>query len=94
MSAYHLHARLHEGELGDPGARYLFESRDIAGLAEATTAAKQLAARGFTVVVYDHGHRGALPGASAYRQIAKYWPDGRVERDVSRPVAVREPWAL
>lgn len=79
MSVYHLHARLHEGELGDPGARYLFESRDSDDLGEVTTEAKELAAQGFTVVIYDHGHAGALAGASDYRQVAKYWPDGRVE---------------
>lgn len=46
---------------------------------EATRAAKDLAVQGFTVVVYDHGHVTALPGASDYRQVAKFWPDGRVE---------------
>lgn len=79
MSVYHLHARLHEGALGDPGARYLFESYESDDLGEITTGAKEFAARGFTVVVYDHGQRAALPGASDYRQVAKYWPDGRVE---------------
>lgn len=86
MSVYHLHARLHEGALGHPDARYLFESRESDDLAEVTRAAKELAEGGFTVVVYDHGHRAALPGASDYRQLAKYRPDGRVER-VSRPEA-------
>lgn len=94
MSIYHLHARRYEGALGDPDATYEFQSRDSDDLDELTTAAKEFATRGFTVVVYDHGHRGALPGASDYRQVAKYWPDGRVERGVSHPVAVREPEAL
>lgn len=79
MSIYHLHARLHEGALGDPAARYLFESRAADDWGEATRAAKDLAVQGFTVVVYDHGHVTALPGASDYRQVAKFWPDGRVE---------------
>jgi hypothetical protein len=79
VSVYHLHARLHEGALGDPGARYLFESHDSDDLGEITTAAKEFAARRFTVVIYDHGHPAALPSASNYRQVAKYWPDGRVE---------------
>lgn len=79
MSMYHLHARLFEGVLADPDARYLFQSRETDDLADLTTAAKELASRGFTVVIYDHGHLAALPGASDYREIAKYWPDGRVE---------------
>ena len=80
MTAYHLHARLFEGVLADPNARYLFESRETDDLAEVTTAAKELAARGFTVVIYDHGHVPEVSGASDYRQIAKYWPDRRVKR--------------
>lgn len=46
MSVYHLHARLHEGALGHPDARYLFESRESDDLAEVTRAAKELAAGG------------------------------------------------
>ncbi|WP_028927889.1 hypothetical protein [Pseudonocardia acaciae] len=83
MSLYHLHARLFEGVLADPNARYEFQSRETDDLTEVTGAAKELAARGFTVVIYDHGHVDALPGACDYREIAKYWPDGRVEHHVN-----------
>jgi hypothetical protein len=78
-----MHARLHEGVLGDPAARYMFESHASDDLGEITTTGKALAERGFTVVIYDHGHRAALRSASDYRHVAKYWPDGRVDRDVS-----------
>lgn len=79
MSLYHLHARLFEGVLADPEHRYEFQSKETDDLDEVKAAAKELAARGFTVVIYDHGHTTALRGASDYRQIAKYWPDGRVD---------------
>lgn len=83
MSLFHLHARLFEGVLADPGARYEFQSRETDDLTEVTTAAKELAARGFTVFIYDHGHKPEIDGACDYRTVAKYWPDGRVERHVS-----------
>lgn len=65
--------------MGAPDARYLFESRESDDLEEITTTTKGLAEQGFTVIVYDHGHIEALPGASDYRQIAKYYLDGRLE---------------
>lgn len=79
MTKYHMHARLMIGDLADPDARYDFQSRDTDNLAEVKEVAKELAEQGFTVVIYDHGHKTALPGASDYRQIFKYWPDGRVD---------------
>jgi hypothetical protein len=83
MTKYHMHARLMIGDLSDPDpdSCYEFQSRDSDNLAEVKEVAKQLAEEGFTVVIYDHGHTTALPGASDYRQIFKYWPDGQVNRN-------------
>ncbi|MBV9314089.1 MAG: hypothetical protein JO100_10185 [Pseudonocardia sp.] len=79
MTTYHLHARLHEGQLGAPDSRYLFQSKDTNDLDEATTVAKDLAGRGFEVVIYDHNHPSPITGASDYRQIMKFYPDGAVD---------------
>jgi hypothetical protein len=80
VTRYHLHARLFEGVLGDPSSHYEFQSRDTDDSTEVRAEARELASRGFTVIIYDHGHVTTVADASDYRQIAKYWPDGRVER--------------
>lgn len=77
MSIYHLHARLFEGPLSAP-VRDELQTRETDDLAAVQVHAKELAARGFTVWIYDHGHHTEVPGASNYRTIFKYLPDGRV----------------
>lgn len=57
----------------------VFQSHETDDLAEVTAAAKELAARGSTVVIHDHGHHTPLVGASDNRQVAKYYPNRRVE---------------
>ena len=81
VTVYHLHARLFEGNLAAP-IRDETEIHDVHTLGEARIIAKGLAARGFTVWIYDHGHRPGVPGASNYRGVAKYLPDGLVDDDV------------
>jgi hypothetical protein len=77
VSRYHLHARLHEGPLGDPSRNELHigETDDLAELKQF---AKELAAGGFTVWIYDHGNVAVASGGSDYRTILKYSPDGRL----------------
>ncbi|WP_169736808.1 hypothetical protein [Pseudonocardia spinosispora] len=76
MSAYHLHARLHEGPLGRP-VRNELQMHNTDDLAEVELTAKALASDGFTVWIYDHGHGDVCAGASDYRLILLFTPDGQ-----------------
>jgi hypothetical protein len=78
VADYVLHARFHEGRLGDPDARYLFQSRESDDLAELMSLARVLAARGYEAIIYDHGHTPTVSGASDLRTVAHVWPNGRV----------------
>jgi hypothetical protein len=75
VSRYHLHARALEGPLQAP-------RRDEVRVAqaddpdEAEAWAHRRVDEGFTVWVYDHGSPSRLSGASDYRLIAHYRPDG------------------
>lgn len=77
MSRYHLHARLHDGPLGNP-VRNELQTDENDDLPEVKHLAKTLAAGGFTVWIYDHGNTAVARGGSDYRTILKYSPDGLV----------------
>ena len=77
MSSYHLHARLHEGPLGE-AVRDELQTCESDELTEVEQLAKELATQGFTVWVYDHGNTAVASGGSNYRTILKYRPGGQV----------------
>ncbi len=72
-----MHARLHRGPLGQPQRNDL-RTQDADDLTEVEQTAKELAADGYTVWIYDHGNAAVSPGGSNYRTILKYTPDGRL----------------
>jgi hypothetical protein len=76
MSRYHLQARLLEGPLRAP-TRNESRADESDDLAEVEKTARGLAARGFTVWIYDHGNTAVCSGGSDYRTVLKYSPDGR-----------------
>ena len=77
MSKYHLHARLHEGPLGNP-VRNELQTRESDDLAEVKRLARDLVTDGFTVWIYDHGNTAVASGGSNYRTILRYRSDGQL----------------
>lgn len=66
---YVLHARRLVGSLAAP-ERNDTEYGEAATLAEAAVLAADLAGKGFTVWIYDHGRAAPLPGSSNLRVVA------------------------
>jgi len=73
MSLFHLHARLLEGSLENL-RRDELQITDSDDWNEINDLARELVAHGFTVWIYDHGHKTPLPGASDYRVVARLHP--------------------
>lgn len=62
-----------EGPLGAL-TRDEFQSRDTDNWLEIVALGDQLAERGFTVWIYDHGHTAAFPSASDFRLVKMIAP--------------------
>jgi hypothetical protein len=75
MSLYHLHARLLEGTLID-ASRNELQSRETDDWDEVVSLGRELAKRGFSVWVYDHGRPSPYPSASDFRVVAEFSPAG------------------
>jgi hypothetical protein len=73
VSLYHLQARLIEGPLSAL-TRDETQSRESDDWGEIVALGDQLAKRGFTVWIYDHGHEAAFPTASDFRVISRMQP--------------------
>lgn len=71
MSLYHLHARLLEGSLLD-ATRNELQSRETDDWNEVLSLAEELASRGFSVWIYDHGRTSPFRTASDFRVVAEF----------------------
>ena len=88
MSLYHLQARLIEGPLVAL-TRDEFQSRDTDNWLEIVALGDQLAERGFTVWIYDHGNTAAFPSASDFRLVKMIEPPPRL-RPCPTPRSINE----
>lgn len=87
MSTYHLQARLLIGPPHQP-VRDELRSADSDDWEELSAVADQLVATGFTVWLFDHGHRTPIPTASDYRLITCLRPKPAASR-VAAPSTTR-----